>query len=205
MSWTKARRQSSSLERLQKKQAAVTSLLRMNSPPSSGGQAGLVRQSAHQSFTAQVNLCLCVSQGHCNKIAWSSDFASRPKPRRAAAVANHERPSRPPDAFVEEQTSPDLAALYRLTGDENPLHIDPEFAALGGYPRPILHGLCTFGIAGKHVLKKFGNGEPGNLKSIKARLWLVAHEVPYHAASTDASWFRCCRVALLSMFFLGRL
>ena len=88
-------------------------------------------------------------------------------------MENHERPSRPPDAFVEERTSPDLAALYRLTGDENPLHIDPEFAALGGYPRPILHGLCTFGIAGKHVLKMFGNGEPANLKSIKARLWLA--------------------------------
>jgi acyl dehydratase len=76
---------------------------------------------------------------------------------------------RPPDAAVEEVTSADLAALYRLNGDYNPLHIDPEFAALGGFDRPILHGLCSFGLACKHVLKAFGGGDPAVLKSIKAR------------------------------------
>lgn len=74
---------------------------------------------------------------------------------------------RKPDAVVKESTSEDLAALYRLNGDYNPLHIDPEFAALGGFDRPILHGLCSFGIACKHVLGAFADGDPAALKSIK--------------------------------------
>jgi len=70
---------------------------------------------------------------------------------------------------IEERTSEDLAALYRLNGDYNPLHIDPEFAAMGGFHKPILHGLCSFGIACKHVLKAYADGEPASLKSIKVR------------------------------------
>ncbi len=78
---------------------------------------------------------------------------------------------RTPDATVEEKTSEDLAALYRLNGDYNPLHIDPDFAAMGGFPKPILHGLCSFGVAGKHVLQSYAQGRPAALKSIKASLF----------------------------------
>jgi len=83
---------------------------------------------------------------------------------RGAATAANTPPKRKPDAIVEEKTIPQQAALYRLSGDPNPLHILPEFAAMGGFERPILHGLCSFGIAGKHVLKTFGP-----YKDIKAR------------------------------------
>jgi len=84
---------------------------------------------------------------------------------RGAASAANKTPSRNPDAVVEEKTVPSQAALYRLSGDLNPLHILPEYAAIGGFDRPILHGLCTTGIAAKHILKTYGP-----YKDIKVRL-----------------------------------
>ncbi|KDN52771.1 putative multifunctional beta-oxidation protein [Tilletiaria anomala UBC 951] len=75
---------------------------------------------------------------------------------RGDATALNKPPTRKPDAVIEEKTSEDQAALYRLSGDYNPLHIDPEFSKVGGFERPILHGLCFFGISGKHVFQKYG-------------------------------------------------
>ena len=67
----------------------------------------------------------------------------------------------------QERTSEGQAALYRLNGDYNPLHIDAEFAGMGGFERPILHGLCTYGMAAKHALQRFGGGAPAAVHSIK--------------------------------------
>ncbi|PFH53066.1 hypothetical protein AMATHDRAFT_138162 [Amanita thiersii Skay4041] len=83
---------------------------------------------------------------------------------RGAATSANTPPKRNPDAVLEEKTSSTQAALYRLSGDYNPLHILPEFAAIGGFDQPILHGLCSMGIAAKHVLKTFGQ-----YKDIKVR------------------------------------
>lgn len=75
---------------------------------------------------------------------------------RGAATAANEPPKRAPDEVVESPTGEDQAAVYRLSGDYNPLHIDPGFAKMGGFKAPILHGLCTFGVAGKAVYDRFG-------------------------------------------------
>jgi multifunctional beta-oxidation protein len=83
---------------------------------------------------------------------------------RGAATTTYKAPSRGPDAVVEEKTTEDQAALYRLNGDRNPLHIDPDFSKVGGFKVPILHGLCFFGFSGKHILQKFGM-----FKNIKVR------------------------------------
>ena len=83
---------------------------------------------------------------------------------RGMASAGFKPPPRTPDATVSEKTSQEQAALYRLSGDYNPLHIDPNFAKVGGFKEPILHGLCFFGIAGKHILQQYGL-----FKSIKVR------------------------------------
>lgn len=83
---------------------------------------------------------------------------------RGRATAAYQPPPRQPDAIIEEKTSLDQAALYRLSGDRNPLHIDPSFSKVGGFPTPILHGLCFFGISGKHVYETYGP-----YKNIKVR------------------------------------
>jgi len=81
----------------------------------------------------------------------------------------NDAPDRAPDAVVESPTLRRQAAIYRLSGDYNPLHIDPQFAAMAGYDRPIIHGLCTFGVVGKAVLKTYCGNDPAKFKSIKVR------------------------------------
>ncbi|KAI1179422.1 hypothetical protein F4777DRAFT_534230 [Nemania sp. FL0916] len=92
-------------------------------------------------------------------------FGGQKKPGdRGAATAANVPPKRAPDVVVESVTTPEQAAIYRLSGDYNPLHIDPSFAKMGGFKEPILHGLCFMGIAGKAVYETFGM-----YKNIKVR------------------------------------
>ncbi|MDP9145029.1 MAG: MaoC family dehydratase N-terminal domain-containing protein [Actinomycetota bacterium] len=92
-------------------------------------------------------------------------FGGDPGPSSA-----HEAPGREPDHVVESPTLPQQALLYRMaSGDRNPLHVDPGFAAFGGFDRPILHGLCTYGIVGKAVVDSSLEAAPEKLASFKAR------------------------------------
>ena len=72
-------------------------------------------------------------------------------------------PERDPDHVVTYQTSIDQAFVYRLSGDRNPLHTDPAFAAIGGFDRPILHGLCSYGFTGRALLHAVCGSDPGHV------------------------------------------
>jgi acyl dehydratase len=80
-----------------------------------------------------------------------------------------DRPDRAPDHEVTYRTRSDQALLYRLCGDRNPLHSDPSFAARGGFARPILHGLCTYGFTGRALLHALCGSDPARFRSMYGR------------------------------------
>jgi len=78
-------------------------------------------------------------------------------------------PNRAPDAVVEETTTVNQAQIFRLSGDYNPLHVDPSLAQMVGFSNPILHGLSTYGFATRAILKSFADNDAARLKSIRVR------------------------------------
>jgi acyl dehydratase len=92
---------------------------------------------------------------------WSGD--------RGPSGAQNVPPERDPDHSVTYQTRPDQPLTYRLSGDRNPLHSDPEFAKLAGFPKPILHGLCTYGFTGRALLHALCGSDPARFGSMDVR------------------------------------
>ena len=92
---------------------------------------------------------------------WGGKSGPQPEPHRLPETA--------PDLRLDLRTYPNSALIYRLSGDWNPLHADPKAAAAGGFARPILHGLCTFGVAGLALVKACCGGDPARLKSMQVR------------------------------------
>lgn len=88
---------------------------------------------------------------------------------RGPGGAKNRPPDRAPDEVVSLTTRPDQAHIYRLSGDKNPLHIDPNFAKLAGFDRPILHGLCTYGYVARSVMRAFCDNDPDRLKALEVR------------------------------------
>ncbi len=88
-------------------------------------------------------------------------------PRKAPEP--HPLPERAPDAICDFGTRPEMALIYRLSGDYNPLHAEPAFAKAAGFPRPILHGLGTFGVSGHALLKTMCGYDPARLVSFGCR------------------------------------
>jgi acyl dehydratase len=83
--------------------------------------------------------------------------------------AGNKPPDRAPDKTVEMPTLPIQAMIYRLSGDRNPLHVDPAFAKMAGYDTPILHGLCTLGHSGRAVLAEYCDNDPARMAGLEVR------------------------------------
>jgi len=103
-------------------------------------------------------------------------------------------PDRKPDRSIAMKTLPQQALLYRLSGDMNPLHADPDFAKMAGFDTPILHGLCTYGHAGRAVLKAFCGNDPTRLRSFEVRFSGVVY--PGETITTDMWQIEPGRVVL---------
>lgn len=88
---------------------------------------------------------------------------------RGPSAKTNIAPERAPDHSVTYQTRPDQALLYRLSGDRNPLHSDKRFSDVGGFPKPILHGLCTYGFTGRGLLSALCDNDPAGFKAMDAR------------------------------------
>ncbi|XP_057346705.1 peroxisomal multifunctional enzyme type 2 [Manis pentadactyla] len=109
---------------------------------------------------------ICYNQFSVFLVGSGGTGGKRTSDKVKAAVAI---PNRPPDAVLTDTTSLNQAALYRLSGDWNPLHVDPNFASLAGFDKPILHGLCTFGFSARHILRQFADTDVSRFKAIKVR------------------------------------
>jgi acyl dehydratase len=88
---------------------------------------------------------------------------------RGSSGPKNPPPERDPDHEQAYVTRSDQALTYRLSGDRNPLHSDPSFAAMGGFDRPILHGLCTYGFTGRALLHRLCEGDPARFKAMEGR------------------------------------
>jgi acyl dehydratase len=100
------------------------------------------------------------------------------------APAPHTLPDRPADKSLSLSTLPQSALIYRLSGDYNPIHADPVLARKAGFDRPILHGLCTLGVATRAVLNAYTNGDPSGLRSLQLRF-----SAPVYPGETIATEF----------------
>ncbi len=92
-------------------------------------------------------------------------FGGAPQPKKDFPSI----PQKNPDLVFDAPTGSNQAALYRLSGDRNPLHIDPAFAKAVGFKEPILHGLCTYGVTCRRFVQEVFKGDPGKMKSYSAR------------------------------------
>ncbi len=119
-----------------------------------GGAAIIVTETSCEYFTSRISMFVRGEGG----------FGGDRGPSTAVPT-----PDRAPDFTVDVPTFASQALLYRLCGDYNPLHVDPAFAAMAGFPRPILHGLCTYGVVCKAVVDHVLDGDVSRVLDYSTR------------------------------------
>eukprot|EP00249_Psilotum_nudum_P006205 c19540_g1_i1 orf=408-1355(-) len=133
-----------------------------------------------------VNRTTCFLRGAGGFSASSSKpftYNSRTPSTLPTTKLSNKQPDFPPLAVYEDQLQPNQALLYRLSGDYNPLHSDPQIASIAGFPRPILHGLCTLGFAVRAVIRCCAAGDPSLVQTVQGRFLL--HVFPGETLITE--------------------
>lgn len=120
---------------------------------------------SHRDIRDKETGALLASLSSTSFLRGDGGFGGPSGPTRAV----HALPERAPDIACDIATLPQAALIYRLSGDYNPLHADPEVAKTAGFPRPILHGLCTFGVAGHALLRALCGYDAARLKRMEVR------------------------------------
>jgi acyl dehydratase len=133
---------------------AITTTSKIVDVYDKGSSAVIVTSNECEYFTSRISMFVRGEGG----------FGGSRGPSTAVPV-----PDRAPDEEILTPTFESQAALYRLLGDLNPLHIDPEFAAMAGFPKPILHGLCTYGLVCMAVVNRCLDGDVSRLLSYSTR------------------------------------
>jgi acyl dehydratase len=128
-----------------------------------GADKGTVAYQTREIRDADGNLLVTVRNGSFLRGDGGQGGSSEPQPRPRPL------PDRPADEVITLTTAANQALIYRLSGDYNPLHIDPEVAKVGGFDRPILHGLATFGVVGRAVLAALCGNQSSRLRRLDAR------------------------------------
>jgi acyl dehydratase len=108
---------------------------------------------------------------------------------------------RAPDAVLDLMTRPEQAAIYRLSGDWNPMHIDPRAAGMAGFDKPILHGMCAYGVAGRAILKLLCGNDPARLRKLNVRF--ASPVYPGETLRTQV-WRECAGRAAFRVRAVGR-
>ncbi|PTW62619.1 acyl dehydratase [Breoghania corrubedonensis] len=145
-------------------QGTVIGRTRVTGLVDKGEGRGALLYSEKQLINAETGL-LYATTGSTTFLRGDGGFGGPEGPVKPA----HTLPKTAPDMAHETATRPEQALWYRWNGDDNPLHLDPAVAAKAGFERPILHGLCTLGIAAHGLVARLCDGDPARLKGLQAR------------------------------------
>jgi acyl dehydratase len=149
-------------------EGAVVGTTRVTAIVDKGAGKGALMYSERDITEAGSGRLLAVSRS-VSFMRGDGGFAAAGQPSDTPPPPRDAVPERAPDAVCELKTRPEAALIYRLSGDYNPVHIDPAVAQAAGFERPILHGLCSFGVSGVALLKTLCGWDPTRLQEIGCR------------------------------------